>query len=856
MLAARFPHAILGTAGTGVAVSRATGHPPKMRGVMAHPEFEMLRGVRALQYWMLENTASFFPLGEDGNRDVLENAVSPEWMAALGAVAAHYGFRLSDELSGYLERIAPSSFIKFVPWFARALRSMRNNYDELPAVCRDFPSHAPHGMPVECLAAVGGLRVLGLGHDLKKCALLHLKKILCTPQRLDEKGAAFVRRCCEAFEMTALCRCLPEKFLIRRNLAHFLNALWEAGHNPCASDFCSYLNSPWEILCLIAIWSDHLPSFPTKNIGLHDGRRVDTRFFKVKRLSRKKRRFILACLDAMPGERAIVSMKKDRDLWVHIAQTALHPSEYAKKYPNAEFLFFVLRKKTKTGARAPKIQTFQTKLQTAFDMKNVENILKLLSVDPMLFAQNIDRTLRMIWNDIECKEYETLYENPAVAHVRRCIKNILKLTGISAGERPLLCMKCHMTLERIFLNHVDAIPSTALIKLYHHFELEKNPKKYRIFAPKKTRGKIYEVLERRRPLPEMALQGIRNVILEALLKRFQTMQKFTNSIVDSALEDIPVLWKKSENMRLKFQALRSGRMPIGETIHNFVRMFFYRRAKPDGFDGDVDFVALCCDTHGRVAGVCANRMDLDASGCWAARHGGHIRNAPWPDGCCEWIDLNLRRLFEKKIRYIVPMIVCGSPIYCDQLESVFSGVQTYPTPVSAQDLPAPETSVAKLALTGPLMCRIPYILDLKNYRLVVADMRLNDVGIGNLRDLEDSPQMMRTIRCAYEKTTPSCRMPAVMLAAARADVVWVRLASADEKTPQYLKFVKKNIETPVCFYERIVQRKFDEKTSSLERFKRPVLAFLRDDNVEFPENSEVYAARNHRKGCGFEDLKI
>lgn len=525
-------------------------------------------------------------------------------------------------------------------------------------------------------------------------------------------------------------------------------------------------------------------------------------------LPRALRRGLLAMLEEIPQPTLIEDMLRHRSAWVWVGEV-LHPSEYAKRYPNVATAFAVLRRKAPDGTKAPVFRNFYSKVEAAVRQKDAAVLVGVLARRPGELARRVDLALRLAsTEESRTAVYKSISSN------------------VAAFSTPVL-----LTLRSVLTTrHV--------------------PAKRRLFWPKGQVAKGVSTQDTRPLLPaEVTSLPVRTLDQE-LLDRFAKKPPFETAFLDESLRSIMVPFNERTASRSAVSLPRGSHLPLPQS--KALRLFLHWCEPEDnGRPTDLDLSIGFYDANWRHTGLCSySQLKLaDSGGGTIARSAGDMRDAPFPDGATELVDLDRERALAAGFRYAVMVVNAYSGMAFNQLERAFAGVML------RDDLGGayfdPRTVELKFALTGDNGVFLPLVIDLQEGRLHWLDvysegrLQFNNVQSSNGAITRICPEMIDYFASGVR---PSMLDLGLYHAAARCQRVFLRPSEAGPADSVRL-FVRRPEETISAFYERLTARQADEPRARPPFSKdqsTPMLALLHKGDVEPPEHSLVYALFRER----------
>jgi hypothetical protein len=273
---------------------------------------------------------------------------------------------------------------------------------------------------------------------------------------------------------------------------------------------------------------------------------------------------------------------------------------------------------------------------------------------------------------------------------------------------------------------------------------------------------------------------------------------------------------------------------LGKTVRLFLHW-----CQPEGPDNttDLDLSVAVYDAQWQFLGVCSY-YQLTLETAWnevVATSSGDLRDAPWPDGATEFVDLDCERALSMGARFAVMVINAYAGLPFSALERGFAGVMLRDDRLGSHF--DPRTVKLKFALDGPNGVFTPLVLDLEESMLHWLDIQsrgqlaMNNVATSQGAITTICPNLMTYFASSAR---PSMYDLALLHAAARCKSVTVR--GSDLK-----RFHRRGDESPIEFYDRLVVGTPDERPQIAVSDKVPILAILHQGNVELPDESCSYA---------------
>jgi hypothetical protein len=622
---------------------------------------------------------------------------------------------------------------------------------------------------------------------------------------------------------------LPAEIPVKETIALIFGALLRSDDTalPILAAARPYLATATDVLRLLAALSGADPSLQGQVIYREDerekqGRRVNVRVprtiyrFEMARLRRPLRRDLLAILDGLDQERLVEDMLRHRSYWIWAGEF-LHPFEYATRYPRAALAFAILRETTRrddtlgrrlsaeaaawsleeTGRARYRYSTYYARLESAVACEDSAALARLLAERPGELARHLDQALQVT---------------------------------LAAGQTPELLIAAYQA-------RVQSVATPLLVTLRSLLARRASPLPVRLFWPKGQVAKGVCTADERSPLPMSVIVPLIQITERALLRRFADKPRHTTAVVDRALMDVMAPFNERTASRAAVSLPRGSRiaLPDGHILRLFLH---WCQPAAHGYATDLDLSVAFYDAEWGYAGVCSY-YQLKFNGPHAqevALSAGDLRDAPYPDGATEFVDVYLARARAEGIRYAVMVVNSYAGLPFAALERAYAGVMLRD---DAEGLYLdPRTVTLKFDLQGAHGVFLPMVVDLE--ARVIHWLDVYSTGQFEFNNVETSKAAIRTIcpaMIAYfgSGVRPSIYEVALLQAAARCDTVWVR---GDGGTRG---FHRRPAEDPSEYHQRIVAGVPDEARSVLPAFTGAVFACLYRGDVDLPPGSTCYA---------------
>jgi hypothetical protein len=516
--------------------------------------------------------------------------------------------------------------------------------------------------------------------------------------------------------------------------------------------------------------------------------------FKTARLSRSLRRALLGLLEGMDADRLAEDMLRHRSYWVWVGEF-LHPHEYAARFPKVARAFMLVRKKAPDGTAAPHFETWYARVEQAVNTKNVDAMVNTLAERPGELARRLDHALR-------------------VADCETARKKVIAT----------------------FNARVSDFATPVLVTLRTHLPKRQAKADIRIFWPKGRVSTGVSAPDERSVLPCKIIEPVVRAIDAELLRRFAGKTSFQHCLIDEQLRDIVVPFNERTASASAVSLPRGSRVSV--PTGKLVRLFLHWCQPKGGKTTDLDLSVAFYDDAWRYVGVCSY-YQLEcalANGEVIARSAGDLRDAPWPDGATEFVDVHREKAVAAGLRYAVVVVNNYAGLPFSLLERGFAGLMLRDDPGGSHF--DPRTVHLKFALNGENGVFLPLVFDLRDCLIHWLDVHargqfeMNNVENSKAAIAKICPELMAYFASGVR---PSMFDLALLHAAARCQRVTLR----GQQPTQFVRRPGEGIEE---FYRRLVDAEADDVLSeTLPTDKIPTLALLYRGDVDLPEGSTSYA---------------
>ena len=713
------------------------------------------------------------------------------------------------------------------------------NYSGCPICHRHLNPNSPFLQPISTRAALqDGLErliYLDLGGNLTSSVKEAVQSLLgrtlpLSPQDKEDlltllSGVGF-----EALEW------LPERIPVKETMAWTLGNLLKGpqAFESYAPLLKRHLHTATDVLRLVAVWMGLDPSLtPVSgqtrkmlNTWLeHDfwkSRKVELLkpyFPRLRSLPRVLRKGVLGVLEGLEQGALVEDMLRHRLLWKRVGNL-LHPFEFHRRYPKTALAFVALRRtdlraldetlKTSLKEVAPSLaaletayyrpRTWASRLEAAFKHHQLERVLALLNVRSGELGRRLDHTLREL-----------------------------------AAHHP----EGYAVLLASLPEHLGYWPTPMALTLLTHLNTRDQKLTKRVFFPKGEVLLSYASKDTRALLSRSWLNPIIELLENELLHRLSKKPKFSSAILDQGLRHVFVPFAERSTARSLVSVPRGSFLPVPEGKR--LRLFLHWMQNEEQ-RVDLDLSVSFYDPRWKYLDKCdftRLRSENDAF-----VHSGDYTDAPAPLGASEFVDLNLKKLKERGIRYIMMVVFSYNSIPFDHMALAFAGLMNRRD--DAGEVVEPRTVTHRFDLQGNAQIATPLLLDLERLRMRWLDLKVASQGVnhqvggyfGRLAGLGSD------LTAYYDSgARPTLWQLACLHAAARSKQVQVRLSRGG------VRFFERALgETSLEFYRRLLAlTQADAKLERIQPASQPLWAALLRDDLKIPDSSEMYALywQNH-----------
>jgi len=477
---------------------------------------------------------------------------------------------------------------------------------------------------------------------------------------------------------TKLDNLMPEEIPLKENAA-FVSKLLVERFGPHASFLYKYIKTATDVLRLA--------------VALSNGDVSLAKVTKFRNFKRVERQLLLTLLNRC-NSNLEEEMIKYKNRWIRLGEK-LHPGDYRKTHERSLDAFDKLRNNAK-------VWTFNGKIQNAIGKNRTQEAILLLKDRPGEFARKLDVLLRMNASDIPwiLKDFESV---------------------------------------------TDKVSTPVLLQVKEHFSHRYYSKELRAFFPKGNIANAYGIDDNLVPLDLHTCELVVKICEDALKQTYSKRGPMGNVYIDPRLQDYLVPFSQRSASKSLKTITRGSKLPIGEDIKTIRAFLYWKQPKDERVDLDlsaalydenwvykdvVSYYNLRTTGGGRGGyGRYDDKKDVGYNAC----HSGDIVSAP--NGASEFIDVDIDSFLNSRIRYIVLSVNSFTQTPFVDLPECFMGWMSRISPGSGE-IYEPKTVGMKFDITSDSQISIPMIIDLKERKMIWADLSLkrNPIGPNNVHD--------------------------------------------------------------------------------------------------------------------------
>ncbi|MEV4332019.1 MXAN_6230/SCO0854 family RING domain-containing protein [Streptomyces sp. NPDC049597] len=528
------------------------------------------------------------------------------------------------------------------------------------------------------------------------------------------------------------------------------------------------------------------------------------------RVPRPLRRALLSALDTLDPVQAAQDMGRYRRAWIHAAEL-LHPFEHADRYPRAALAFAALRG---TALGDDGLSLALRKAAAGVDGFDVSG--------PAVTVRTWGGQVEAALGDRDLGRALTLLGRRPGELVRR-LDHLLRLAGDGRDEGRAVVT----ALERAVGRVAPAVVLSALGAI----RTRTRERTVRVFFPRGAAARAHVTDDGRPPLPTQLVRSVTGVLTAEMLRRAGAAAPVEVAVVDAALDGVVAPFTERTASRALVTLPRGSELavPDGTTL----RLFLHWMESPTSGRTDLDLSAAMFADDWRHMGECAY-TSLRYEGT-AAVHSGDLQDAPPPLGASEFVDLDLERLAEAGVRYVVAVVYSYNNVPFGDLADAFAGLMVRDAPGNEGPVFDARAVEQRFDLTGTSRACVPLVVDVR-----ARTMRWLDVVKGV------TGTQHAVWRHAHALATLSHRLTELFASGARVGLgelaVWQAAARAATVVLRHTDgsrsvYARRDGEDVAAFAARIGS----PDTDAAEPPAPPRLAFLLRGDVDVADGGEVFA---------------
>lgn len=263
------------------------------------------------------------------------------------------------------------------------------------------------------------------------------------------------------------------------------------------------------------------------------------------------------------------------------------------------------------------------------------------------------------------------------------------------------------------------VSTPVLLQVLSHFK-HRHGRSLRAFFPKGEVASVFAIKDTRPVLSTELAGQVVAACEHALVERFSTLPPLGKCYLDPVLTDFLVPFSQRSASRTLRTLVRGSRLPLPDTP--FIRLFIWWMNGRGRADVDLS-VVLYGPAFNFIEAVAYYNLRS-----FGAYHSGDIVDAP--KGAAEFIDLELDRLRQKQVRFVVMSLNSYTlQPYCD-LPECFAGWMAR-ADLNSGEIFEPRTVIDRIDVASNTTICLPLVLDLQEQRIVWMDIALKQYARWN-----------------------------------------------------------------------------------------------------------------------------
>lgn len=410
---------------------------------------------------------------------------------------------------------------------------------------------------------------------------------------------------------------------------------------------------------------------------------------KFRSFKRSERRILLTLLENCGA--LIEDFLRWKKRWIRLGER-LHAGEFAAKFPRTFEAFDTIR-------NDKPFETFNAKIERAVVEKDADKIIELLYARAGDFARRLDHLLRLD----ETRQTEILEK---------------------------------------FAARAEQISTPVLLQVKTHFENRNKRNQFRTFFPKGDVAKVFTTENKLPVLNQETCVRAAAICENALLQKFAELAPLSKCFLDEKLKNYLAPFSQRSASKSLRTVVRGSHIDL--PVANVIRFFLWWKNGRDRTD--IDLSAALYDENFVYRDI-VSYYNLKNYG---GHHSGDIVDAP--DGAAEFIDIDIKKTLEMKIRYVVMSLnsFTQQP-YCD-LPECFAGWMAR-THAASGEIFEPRTVKDKIDVAADTRICLPLIADLYENKVFWTDIALKkDPSWNNVQQNLSGVSLMTRAMTSLTKT--------------------------------------------------------------------------------------------------------
>lgn len=567
---------------------------------------------------------------------------------------------------------------------------------------------------------------------------------------------------------------LPARVPVRENLARALAAALLTARPDTAPALAPPLADRWETATDIArtIWTysggqPDLTLPERRDPEVWSGRRpwwepvVPDEIPRVRALPRWLRRAVLSRIDELHLPTTAEDMARHETVWKRIAER-LHPFERPDAHPRAAVCFASLRR-TRARADSPlgramsraasqhpgrvelleygggflgvRVRSHASLVEQALADGDPGTAVDLLSSRPGDLWRRLDELARAVGEDPDLRAGLIAAAGEAAGRVSAGVLTTasnhlgLRSETVRADEAALNEAWAERMATEVESGAGRTRRSAARARQMMRTRRRNRPPApqpgtpRRVFFPSGDTVRTWTRAEHRDPLDAEFARGLQWAGLHELVERARRLPPYDTVIVDARLADVPAPTRTQASSAQLAGWTRGSR--IGMPEHDGTLRLFLHWTDSDLARVDLDLSCTLLDAEWSQVGYCDYTQLRWGD---AVKHSGDLTSAPPPQGATEYIDMDLGRLVEHGVRWIVPLVFSYNDVPFERLDDAFAGFMLPQPGASAFQ---PDRVMQRFELRGRSRVLLPMVLDLEDQMLLWTDASLSADGYGH-----------------------------------------------------------------------------------------------------------------------------